>query len=74
MPCHDERDLEADAAAGQAAVALQKRLDERTDMLCRVCRNLELGQKGDLARFLPPDVADWWRRHKELDRQREASK
>lgn len=63
MPCYDP-DAHHDI---EEIRAVQKIADERTDMLCRVCKVME---EFNILGKLPNDVFAWYREHKEWDKKR----
>lgn len=45
------------------------RTNKITDMLCRVCLTLEVA-----GAIFPPDIHEWWEKHKAWDKQRKDKK
>lgn len=46
----------------------KKKSDEATDMLCRLCASIDWDESN-----FPPDVQEWWTKHKEWDKKRNES-
>jgi len=63
MPCQD--DGQADYYDRIERRNLKKRLDRVTAMLCEMC------QRSDTV--LPPDIREWFQKHREADRKRIAA-
>lgn len=55
------------ATVQEELVIVQKMADERTALLCKLCRKLE---REKALVYLPKDVAAWWKEHKKVDRKR----
>lgn len=70
MPCYEPRD-EHDAQIfnlNRDKGVLQHKLDERTDMLCRVLSHFSHSEIG--METLPEDVKKWWKEHQAWDKKR----
>ena len=74
MPCYDGRDRTPERETGVSVeifTMVNKRLDLVTQLLCRVCTEVE-----DTGSFDTIDLEEiegleyWWKKHKEFDKNR----
>jgi hypothetical protein len=69
MPCIDDHE-------SFHAPNLSKKVNELTDMLCRLMKNLEFndGKQGVVFSWIPTDILEWWKNHKAWDKKRKENK
>ena len=63
MPCSD-----GGPSPGERARETREKIDNLTDMLCRLCERVgtpTLQRAADMG-----DIAEWWRHHQAVDRER----
>jgi len=62
MPCDSGQGMSSDGDLYRRIDGLKRECDEVTSMLCSLLRSL------DERIHLPPEIVDWYRKHKEYDK------
>ena len=68
MPCRDYMD--DDLRSSQHTDILEERLDKLSRIACKALEHIEASGDGlEILVLRDPEIAEWWRAHKEADRK-----